>query len=134
MLQLVSDCPRCGAAKTTFDVLAGHFLGEQYQWQTWYDAFCVCRHCHKTAVFVLSQLKAADETLHAVGLMGLLDSVNNHFRVESFRSLKDIVRDDPPEHVPAEIKAAFTEGATCMAVECFNAAATMFRLCIEPCY
>jgi hypothetical protein len=37
----------------------------------------------------------------------------------------------PPEHLPENIEAVFREGAACMAIECFNAAGTMFRLCID---
>ncbi|MHB1516274.1 MAG: DUF4145 domain-containing protein [Acidiferrobacteraceae bacterium] len=46
-------------------------------------------------------------------------------------SLKDKAAEEPPEHVPPEIEAAFREGATCMAVACYNAAGTMFRLCLD---
>ena len=37
----------------------------------------------------------------------------------------------PPEHLPEKIATAFNERATCLAVGCYNAAATMFRLCID---
>jgi len=57
--------------------------------------------------------------------------VNRFVRVEGFVSLKDEAGVSPPEHVPPEITAAFSEGATCFAVRCFNAAATMFRLCVD---
>ena len=36
-----------------------------------------------------------------------------------------------PDHLPEEIEAAFREGAMCLAVSCHNAAATMFRLCVD---
>ncbi len=36
-----------------------------------------------------------------------------------------------PEHVPAEISAIFGEGATCEAVQCYNAACAMYRLCVD---
>ena len=32
---------------------------------------------------------------------------------------------------PPEITAVFNEGATCLAVQCWNAAGTMFRLCVD---
>jgi hypothetical protein len=34
-------------------------------------------------------------------------------------------------HLPANIENAFSEGAGCLSIECFNAAATMFRLCVD---
>jgi len=45
--------------------------------------------------------------------------------------LKDKAAVPPPEHVPEEVAAIFSEGATCLAVRCFNAAGTMFRLCVD---
>src|SRR5947207_6615477 len=132
MSELVADCPRCGATKITFDLLASHFAEERYNWQTWYDAFCVCRNCNRTAVFVLSQIEVeARRYIREEGLQKLEGSLNRYFTVEGFVSLKDFVRAKPPEHLPANIKSAFEEGATCLAVNCFNAGATMFRLCID---
>ena len=85
-----------------------------------------------TTVFVLSQIDIKDgDYIRERGLVSLSGSLNNYFNVQSFVSLKDFVRRKPPEHVPPETKVAFQEGATCMAVECFNAGATMFRLCID---
>jgi hypothetical protein len=52
-------------------------------------------------------------------------------KVEGHISLKDEISDVPPEHLPSNIEEAFREGATCMATGCYNAAGTMFRLCID---
>lgn len=57
--------------------------------------------------------------------------LNEGFEVEGFVSLKDRVTFHPPDHVPEQIGNIFREGATCASVECFNAAAAMFRLCID---
>lgn len=51
--------------------------------------------------------------------------------VDGFVSLKDMSAVSAPEHLPPGILNAFNEGATCLAVKCPNAAATMFRLCID---
>lgn len=132
MSELVADCPRCGASKITFDVIAAHFLHLRYDWQMWFDAYSICRNCDRSAVFVLSQTEIRDsDCIRMTGVPKLEGSVNNYFRVEGFVSLKDTVRTSPPEHLPPVIKAAFEEGATCMAVNCYNAGATMFRLCID---
>ncbi|QWZ78804.1 DUF4145 domain-containing protein [Aeromonas sp. FDAARGOS 1419] len=37
----------------------------------------------------------------------------------------------PPEFLPDEIRTNFDEGAQCYSIGCFNAAATMFRLCLD---
>ncbi|MBO9519771.1 MAG: DUF4145 domain-containing protein [Porphyrobacter sp.] len=38
---------------------------------------------------------------------------------------------EPPEHVPNDIAKIYREGAVCASVECYNASATMFRLCVD---
>jgi hypothetical protein len=65
------------------------------------------------------------------GLAKVNGAVNGLVRIESFVSLKDRVETAPPEHLPKEIQSVFSEGATCSAVGCFNAAGTMFRLCVD---
>lgn len=132
MAELVANCPRCGAVNITFDLLASRFLEEEYGWQGWWEAYSACRNCFRTAVFLLRQ-KEYEHTgyLRKTSLSNVTGSLNNYFAVEGFVSLKDFVREKPPEHVLPEIEAAFKEGATCLAVNCFNAAGTMFRLCID---
>ena len=51
--------------------------------------------------------------------------------VEGYVSLRHRAGKTPPEHVPPNIQAAFSEAATCLAVGCWNAAGTMFRLCVD---
>lgn len=52
-------------------------------------------------------------------------------RREGIITLKDRADVKPPDHVPEEIENIFNEGATCLKVDCWNAAGTMFRLCID---
>lgn len=133
MAELVADCPRCKATRTTFDVLSDVLTGWRYNWQSWYEAFSICRHCKRSTVFVLSAkgVDEKDEILEAGGPARLKGSINGHVDVEGFISLKDASRIAPPEHLPEDIKAAFEEGATCLAVKAPNAAGTMFRLCVD---
>jgi len=63
--------------------------------------------------------------------MQLHGSINDLAKVEGYISLRDKVAHAPPEHVPPNIQALFREGATCLAVECWNAAGTMFRMCVD---
>jgi hypothetical protein len=51
--------------------------------------------------------------------------------MEGYLSLRDFARHAPPEHTPPEIAAAFTEAATCLGAECWNAAGAMFRMCVD---
>ena len=65
------------------------------------------------------------------GLSKLTGAVNALVRIEGYVSLKDKVGAAPPEHLPNDIQNVFAEGATCLAVGAFNAAGTMFRLCVD---
>jgi hypothetical protein len=52
-------------------------------------------------------------------------------QVHGFINIKDQATVAPPEHVPPDIANVFREAATCLRVECWNAAGTMFRLCVD---
>jgi hypothetical protein len=132
MPELVSDCPRCGSRRITFDVRAAKILGSQYGWQNWYETFCICRRCGHATIFVLSESVDSDyEHVHKVGILKIEGALNNYLNVENYVSLKDQATVAPPEYIPKEIEAVFKEGATCLAVGCYNAAGTMFRLCVD---
>ena len=133
MSELVFNCPRCNAKNVTFDVLSGVTLNQLGGWQHRVEAFCVCRHCHKSTVALIREKNR--DTLarleYAGGLGGFKGNVNADFILDGYISLKDNAATEPPEHVPPDIEAVFKEGATCMAVGCFNAGGTMFRLCLD---
>ena len=130
MSELVADCPRCGATHITVDVLATHRTSTEHGWLGWHDAFSVCRNCDRTTVFIL-KLRDYDFKDLQRSIPGIKDSLNKYFIIEGFRTLKDSIRVTAPDHVPKSIVDAFNEGATCMAVNCFNGGGTMFRLCID---
>jgi len=132
MSELVSDCPRCGSQKITFDLIQQQQIAIKYEWQRWFEVFCVCRHCQRSTVFVVSQKDLDHESIfEKVPLFKTNAAANTLVTVEGFISHKDSAAAPPPEHLPPEIEAAFREGATCMATGCFNAGATMFRLCVD---
>jgi len=58
-------------------------------------------------------------------------SLNNVFDVDRYASLRDINSIKSPDFSPKEISSIFNEGATCLSVGCYNAAGTMFRLCLD---
>ena len=132
MSQLIAGCPRCGSAKMTFDVRSAHRYASSYGWQHEYEAFCICRYCGRATVFLLA---LADSSVPGqIGDGGLADLpgyINKFVNVRSFVSVKNMATSKPPNHLPKNIEDAFREGATCLAVECFNAAGAMFRLCID---
>ncbi|MGH6920172.1 MAG: DUF4145 domain-containing protein [Geminicoccaceae bacterium] len=130
---LVECCPRCGAERMTFDVTQALPIGIRYDWQRWYELFCICRNCRRSTTFIAGQEDIKDKALFA-SAGALLDfdrSLNDHVRVEGYVSLSDTVVHGPPEYVPPHIQTAFKEGATCLAVQCWNAAGTMFRMCVD---
>lgn len=65
------------------------------------------------------------------GLVKFGGSLNDMFSVTGFISLKDHAKTPPPEHLPEAIDTVFREGVACQAIECFNAAGTMYRLCLD---
>lgn len=133
MALFVDDCPRCGAQEITFDVLSAIPAGSGHvEWLKRFEVFVRCRRCRKSTTFLLE--------IHRYEMSGSFDepkaflqdiSLNSAFRSLGFVGLKDTTQVSAPEHVPDEIKAAFEEGATCMAVRCWNAASTMFRLSLD---
>lgn len=132
MPEMVADCPRCASQKITFDVKGYVRIAVQSDWQWWYEVFAVCRQCNHSTIFVLSEKGNANYNhAHQVGLLKLEPSLNNYLDVMNYISNKDKATSAPPDHIPRDIEAAFREGATCIAVGCYNAAATMFRLCID---
>lgn len=132
MPELVANCPRCGSSHMSFDVMEAHIIREEHGWQNWYEAFCICRHCKRATIFILSESVNADyEHVHRTGLLKLTEAVNRYTDIKGFVSLKDSAARQPPEHLPEQIDLIFREGATCLSVGCYNAAGTMFRLCVD---
>jgi hypothetical protein len=103
-----------------------------YGWQIWREVFCICRYCSKSTIFVVSE-RGTDQSVHIkqVGGIDKVTSANNFVKIESYVSQRDAASMEPPEYLPPEIEAVFKEGATCLAVGCFNAAGTMFRLSVD---
>lgn len=132
MAELVADCPRCGAKRITFDLMSEAYVSMRHNWQKVYEAFCICRHCNRSTVFILFDA-GIDESkyIEKFGLSKVSGSVNPLVRIQNHISQKDQNPTKTPEHLPEEIQSVFVEGATCLAVGCFNASATMFRLCVD---
>ena len=122
MTKLVDDCPRCGAGHITFNLLNATSVlrnGEHVL-----EAFCVCQHCRQATIFELRPIREVD-------LSSIDGSVNNYVQILGYISIADFNARSSPAHLPNPIAAAFEEGAKCVAVGCFNAAAAMFRLSLD---
>lgn len=132
MSQLVADCPRCKAKQMTFDLISQIQTRVEHGWLKWFEAFCICRACNRSTIFVLSQTEYEAKDLLAKTELSQIDfAVNQIMKVQGHISLKDQVVVQPPEHLPENIEAAFREGASCQAIGSYNAAAAMFRLCVD---
>ena len=132
--EFVGNCPRCGARRMTFDLRSETgVLDTEYGWLRWWEVFGICRNCRKGTVFVLGDqgIEEGKEISKAGSLTRVTGAVNRLVRYKGYVSLKDEAGVPPPEHLPPNLAAAFAEGATCLAVRCFNAAGTMFRLCVD---
>jgi hypothetical protein len=116
----------------TFDLVNQLPTVMNYNWQQHWEAFCICRNCFRSTVFVLEQNDYKDsDFLRKNKLSNIEFSVNQVARVKSHISQKDEIADQPPEYLPDEVNSIYIEGAACMAIGCHNAGATMFRLCID---
>lgn len=58
-------------------------------------------------------------------------SIDVKFKFEGFVTRADNAIIRPPEHIPDDIAKVFFEASKCVSVECWNAAATMLRLCVD---
>ena len=105
----------------------------QYDWQNWYEIFCICRKCKGSTTFVvgLHDYDARGTFYKPDGLVRFEDSLNTYFKSNGYISIKDHSVIVPPEHLTPNIQRAFAEGASCLAINCPNAATTMFRLCVD---
>lgn len=131
MSLLIADCPRCRAQKMTFELLNQVYVGTFGEWQKMFEIFCVCRGCSKSTIFLVSQKNYEHRSIISQGLNKIGGIVNNIVYVERYISIQDNSAEPPPQHVPENIEKIFKEGSICMATCCYNAAATMFRLCLD---
>ncbi len=133
MAEFVSDCPRCGARHTTFDVLGNAVTGAN-GWQIISETYSVCRQCHRGTIFLLRAIENGFAKHVKDSYFGTISGSltgNGWIRVDGYVSIKDAEAVSPPEHLPKDIESVFCEGARCFAVGCCNAVGTMFRLCVD---
>jgi hypothetical protein len=131
--EIVANCPRCRSNRTTFDVKADVETNVSHSWKHHYEIFGVCRHCKHGTILVVSDVGGNSyETFRRTGGVSAYNgSLSGLVEVDGYISLKDSTPIVPPDHLPEDIEAVFNEGAKCDAIGCFNAAGTMYRLCID---
>ncbi|MCL0109410.1 DUF4145 domain-containing protein [Klebsiella pneumoniae] len=134
MSHVVEDCPRCGAQKIAFDVrgvnVCGSYRGFHNEDILRYEAFCVCRECSQTTLFLVESCDSQTR-LDDVPWQGVTFNFTKIGKIIRAISPADLDYSEPPEHLPKHIHDAYEEGAKCLSIGCYNAAATMFRLCLD---
>ena len=132
MAEFVADCPRCASRQITFNVLGDLLLPFEGSLLT-FEVQGVCRHCRRSTlfVFVLTDLAHVRTFEKPGSLTSKPINALDHFAINGFISIKDIAHRAVPEHLPDNVEACFKEGAACDAIGCHNAAAAMFRLCLD---
>ncbi|WET41704.1 DUF4145 domain-containing protein [Citrobacter enshiensis] len=134
MVMLVDNCPRCRSQKIAFDVNGLNCIkfytslsgDKTYE----YEVYCVCRECRKTTMFLCRPLEK-NITLDGYDWKNGIFGLKAVAAVGRPISPADLAVEEPPEFLPEHINSAYEEGAKCLAIGCFNAAATMFRLCLD---
>ncbi|MGH6866565.1 MAG: DUF4145 domain-containing protein [Methyloceanibacter sp.] len=116
----------------TFDVHGkGVLIRTTFKWKHQFEVFCVCRNCGRSTGFQLAEQRPDVSDAGGKKLIAGPANLNDGFEVEGFVNLKDLAVQAPPEHLPEDVAKACKEGATAMAVQCWNAAGSMFRASID---
>ncbi|MEN5152981.1 DUF4145 domain-containing protein [Stenotrophomonas muris] len=133
MAEITHECSRCRTPHTTFDVGGMNWLTQRSGWQDVHEVFGVCRSCKKGSILIVqTNDRESYAQVKMIGGLRQVPGVLNHFvDVIAVVNIKDVASVAPPEHLPEPIEAAFSEGASCLAIGCVNAAAAMFRLCVD---
>jgi Domain of unknown function (DUF4145) len=133
MSTIVRNCPRCQSSRMTHDVRAQQYRGSEHGWLNHYEIYCVCRACSNGTVFFVAMKNYDKRDLYYAdnAIVSYKGDLTNDFKDVGYLSLKDEKSSEPPENLPEAIANAYAEGSTCYAVKAYNAAGTMFRLCLD---
>ncbi|MEP9892194.1 DUF4145 domain-containing protein [Klebsiella sp. GG_Kp171] len=135
MGSMADDCPRCGARKIRFDVNGFNFI-KTHRLPTGrlfhqYEIYCVCAECTKTSIFNCYTLTAKQLEEHNINWERGVYNLKDYVQVNGPLSPADLKCGEPPEFLPVVINERYKEGLKCLSIGCYNAAATMFRLCLD---
>lgn len=132
--QLLGNCPRCRAKRTTFDVLSSVLKRVEHGWLYTFEAACSCRECARLTIFIIRQnsdttgLNLFKEKQRPHTMEG---SISGLVKIEGFVNISDIGAAAPPEHLPNDVDTVFQEATKCHTIGCWNAAGAMFRSAID---
>lgn len=133
MAIMVNDCPRCGSQRVTFNIQDGNYIQDRHIGFNItikiYELYCICRQCMRGTIFI-AQPSAEQKTFEGVEWRSAFN-LNAIGTITGTVGPADLKVSPPPEFLPEKINDAFIEGAKCLSVGCYNAAATMYRLCLD---
>jgi hypothetical protein len=132
MPSLVADCPRCGTKNISLELRGYSRIRQIISFFSNYEFFCVCSHCKVGTIFHCTNIDiSTSQEIEKIGINNVSNSLNNYFNVDFYISIANESGISPPKEIPKNIKNVFIEGSKCLKVECINASATMFRLCVD---
>ncbi|MCA7832540.1 DUF4145 domain-containing protein [Escherichia coli] len=133
MAIMVHDCPRCGSKKITFNIQNGHYVFNRQlnlrETVKVYELYCICRECVRGTIF-LAYPKGQQKSFDGIDWRSGFN-FNSMGEILGAITPADLKTNPPPEFLPDKINEIFNEGAKCLSVGCYNASATMFRLCLD---
>jgi hypothetical protein len=117
----------------TFDIMSDVYVGIEYDWKQYHEATCRCRHCHRPSIMLIGlSNSSARKYFGADGRVAAFEGdVGKLFGLVRVITIADMAAKPAPEHLPMDIARAFDEGTRCLSIGCINAAASMFRLCLD---
>lgn len=138
MAFLTHDCPRCDARKINFIAQGAHLFASFKDLHNYrivhnhYEILAACSDCNRTSIFKFNQTSDSPHQLHQFNwnsnpFLNLKDVAD----LKGVLSPADLKISPPPQHLPADIETAYNEGSKCLSIGCYNAAATMYRLCLD---
>lgn len=135
MALVVADCPRCGTKRINFSVVGLfqclHVEGNGHNpARNFFEVQCACAECKRSTLFKVSQ-STNYPTLNDIEWGAAPINLKDIARIDGFVTPADFGVAASPEHLPSDIETAYNEGSKCLSIGCFNAAATMYRLCLD---
>lgn len=131
MVHMAANCPRCGTLRIAFHILQVNIPAKNNR-EMIVELFGQCQECTQATILrYIPNNNANFDHLRRGGFAVRPEDISEIGRITGHISVKDEAATDAPDHLPDEIRAVFEEGAKCRAIKCPNAAAAMFRLCLD---
>lgn len=130
MALIRGNCPRCDTIGVTFEVLDLVETAHDAATNSDNEAFLICRNCRKTTS---AQISIKDKSISSYRreVKSYEQFFDDMISIASFVSLQKNVSRSTPDGLPDHIRGRFGEALICMEYDCYNAAASTFRTCID---